>query len=1049
MWLSQQESVAISEKPISPPHLTAANFIVERKHEKPSAKMRSSIACSRCRRSKIKCVNSGIDTTCRACESSGRECVYPTPAIGAGGGTSAKRDLGAIGDGDGDRPPGEWDGPKRSRPRKNVGASAASSNLKDGAKGSGDPLDAPILTLKVWESLFGLFQSHFSTLLPFLHPTTFLNQIRQLSSNSAQSDGQTAADKASQSPGPKVEASPLILLGVLALTARYHPQLANYHSPSSSSTPSNPLVASEFYATALRNRLASSDGLSFVSPDLSRVQALLMLGLHEWGMCRGKSAWVYVGIAIRMSQSMGLAFDPDNDNSPSSISLSPHPAEVEQQQQQYGMPRQKDQKSYTSDDAIDQETKRRVFWACFMMDRCLSGGKYRPRMINLRDMGIQLPSDNAFAFGERVRTSQLEESSARRSQSFDPHGMQMPRLRQSISYDDPKLRPGRESIDDGFDRLEVGAEECVLSRVIRIIRIWGSIAKWTCSGGRRCVFSRSRNWRLTNNCRIDSYPPWHPDSRFYQLKSQLSDFTDGLSRNLQFSQRNTDTHIMYKNTLAPYTLMHTVYFLSLIVLHRAYMPFLPLRCNGPEGPRDEPSFPPDKYKVPEDFWRENARELFKAARQMMDLVKTCQERDVLIENPLFGFAIYNSAVVGVYAAHFNYMDQEGYMCTKPNSTDVIPGVGGQGQVEARRAIEIVGEMRPRLKMAVGWFKTIHRLHSYFTRIKRDMRRNSKKQEMAAAENDVRVNGSGRPARESGFGFPTSPADEFKLLEKVLLDLGSAEDHVGDAGDDDGMPPSNAVAEGIAGTSENGSNAVKSEPGDGTDPDSARRESWVPINSPVHGMPTSAEGDNQNAVQRASRPTSDLDRRPSLPIPTTRPVQSQSPYSLPTLPSIQHHPQTPAQPPTTSTSPNIPPSLTSPNSYTSASSSTQQPSHYAQNPSNRLQPLQPWLSSRQAPPPPYSQSLPSINAATQQHGFSMPPLPGSSSAPFQMPYLTQGDGVSAPLSSSILPLAADEIAGVTVSMGGDDVLAFVEGTSYEQWRGNTSGWLSAVWSDIGH
>lgn len=1040
MWLSQQGTDAISEKPISPPHLTAANFIVERKHEKPSAKMRSSIACSRCRRSKIKCVN--IDTTCRACESSGRECVYPTPAIGAGGGTSAKRDLGAIGDGDGDRPPGEWDGPKRSRPRKAVGASASSSNLKDGAKGTGDPLDAPILTLKVWESLFELFQSHFSTLLPFLHPTTFLNQIRLLSSN-AQPDAQTPAEL-SQSPGPKVEASPLILLGVLALTARFHPQLANYHSPSSSSTPSNPLVASEFYATALRNRLGGSDGLNLVSPDLSRVQALLMLGLHEWGMCRGKSAWVYVGIAIRISQSMGLAHEPDNDG-PSSMSLSPHPTETEQQQ--YGMLRQREQKGQTSDDVIDQETKRRVFWACFLMDRCLSGGKYRPRMINLRDMGIQLPSDNAFAFGERVRTSQLEESSARRSQGFEPHGMQMPRLRQSISYDDPKLRPGhRESMDNGFDRWEVGAEECVLSRVIRVVRIWGSIAKWTCSGGRRYVLSLSKGGFITNSHRNDPYPPWHPESRFYQLKTQLSDFTDGLSRNLQFSQRNTDTHIMYKNTLAPYTLMHTVYFLSVIVLHRAYMPFLPLRCNGPEGPRDEPSFPPDKYKVPEDFWRENARELFKATRQMMDLVKTCQERDVLIENPLFGFAIYNAAVVGVYAVHFNHMDLEGYVCTKPNSTDVIPGAGGQGQLEARRAIEIVGEMRPRLKMAVGWFRTIHRLHSYFSRIKRDMRRNSRKQEMVP-ENDIRVNGNGRPARESGYGFPSVPGDEFKLLERVLLDLGSTEDHVGEGGDEDGMPHSSTAAEGVTGTSENGSNAVRSEPGDGVEPDAARRESWVPINSPVHGMPPSAEGDNPNAVSRTSRP-SDLDRRPSLPIPTTRPIQSQSPYSLPTLPSIQHA-QTPAQPPTTTTSPNMPPSLTSPNSYTSTSSSTQQPPHYAQNPSNRLQPLQPWLTSRQPPPPPYSQSLPSINAATQQHGFSMPPLPASSAAPFQMPSLIQGDGVPTPLSSSNLPLPEDEIAGVTVSMGGDDVLAFVEGTSYEQWGGNASGWLRAVWSDIVH
>jgi hypothetical protein len=41
-------------------------------------RMRSSIACVRCRRSKVKCLNEGVNTPCRACKVSGRECVYPT-----------------------------------------------------------------------------------------------------------------------------------------------------------------------------------------------------------------------------------------------------------------------------------------------------------------------------------------------------------------------------------------------------------------------------------------------------------------------------------------------------------------------------------------------------------------------------------------------------------------------------------------------------------------------------------------------------------------------------------------------------------------------------------------------------------------------------------------------------------------------------------------------------------------------------------------------------------------------------------------------------------
>ena len=63
--------------------------------------------------------------------------------------------------------------------------------------------------------------------------------------------------------------------------------------------------------------------------------------------------------------------------------------------------------------------------------------------------------------------------------------------------------------DEEVDRWEVGAEESVLSRVIRIIRIWGSIAKWSCAGGRR----------------TEQYPPWHPESRFASLRLQSVSYT--------------------------------------------------------------------------------------------------------------------------------------------------------------------------------------------------------------------------------------------------------------------------------------------------------------------------------------------------------------------------------------------------------------------------------------------------------------------------------------------------------------------------------------------
>lgn len=960
--------------------------------------MRSSIACARCRRSKIKCVNSGIDTTCRACESSGRDCVYPTPAIGISGN---KRDLAALVDGE-DRN-GDWgDGPKRPRQRKIPGIPGSSPGSKAGL----DALDASILTTKVWEAVFDLFQSHFATHLPFLHPATFLGQIRQLSTPAPPTPIQVEGQEAVRNVASKADpSSSLIPLGVLALTARFHPPLVAFHSPASPGHSSNPLAASEFYATALRSRLAGLDGASLAVPDLARVQALLMLALHEWGVCRGKSAWVYVGMAIRLAQSMGLPFElenefPSRDFSRSSPGFKP-------EADHFGLLRRVEPKEQTSDDVIAQETKRRTFWACFILDRCLSSGKYRPRMINIQDLGIQLPSDNAFAFGERVRTARLNEPTVRRPQSFGAQGVQIPSIRQSLGLGDDKIPPTngtpdgkawspisrrKDSSEDDVDRWEVGAEESVLSRVIRIIRIWGSIAKWSCAGGRR----------------TEQYPPWHPESRFATLRMQLNEFQDSLSRNLQYSVRNTDTHIMYKTTLASYTVMHVVYFLSVIVLHRAYIPFLPLRCNEPIGPLDEPLLPSDKASgPPEAFWRDSARELSKAAREMIDLVATCQGRGALVENPLVGFAIYNAAFIGVYSSHFPHMDPDGLLAARPppaSHDSQLPGA-----VQSRKALDILREMRPRLKMASGWFRTLNRLHSYFSKVKRDFRRYSRNRldSMSDVSDHGGVNGA-RPVREGGLG---GGLEEFKLLEKLFLDFGSIEDQLQDSMDEDGIAMAmggELMPDRMTNLSDAGSNAVKSELGDPIeqqlDGAGGRRESWVPVNSP--GLPL---------------PSHDGDRRPSLPLPNNnRPMPSQSPYSLPSL--QQHHPDGPM--------------YTSPPSLPSLVATTQSPSQYLTATTNRLQPINSWLPTRQNAPPPYSQSLPPINAPAPHVPVLPPPGSGIQLAP--SPPLTSTEGPDTSLMST--------------SLGGDDVMAFLDGGDWAQLSmiqpsevGIPTGWLSTVWT----
>jgi histone deacetylase complex regulatory component SIN3 len=59
----------------------------------PSAKrgMRSQIACTRCRRSKTKCENTGQGTTCKACANTNRDCTWDHAAV-ASSTASVRRD---------------------------------------------------------------------------------------------------------------------------------------------------------------------------------------------------------------------------------------------------------------------------------------------------------------------------------------------------------------------------------------------------------------------------------------------------------------------------------------------------------------------------------------------------------------------------------------------------------------------------------------------------------------------------------------------------------------------------------------------------------------------------------------------------------------------------------------------------------------------------------------------------------------------------------------------------------------------------------------------
>ncbi|KAK5165459.1 uncharacterized protein LTR77_008988 [Saxophila tyrrhenica] len=1008
---TDSNTAAVSSKPAEPPATSQAAGLEPRQAQ---ARMRSSIACIRCRRSKVKCVNSGVGTPCRSCENSGRECLYPSPV------TTGTRRRDSLSGG----PSGLGEGERRVRPKKSNHTFVASSGtgLNESLRPALDALDSRLLTPQVWQELFDIFQIHYSADLPFVHPPTFLKPLRQANMQPSP----TIATPNDIHSGPRPPVSPEFLLSFLALTARFHPKLVSHHSPPTSARPSNPLIAAEYYAAAASEKL-SNNWTESTLQDIDRIQALLMLGLHEWGMCRGAKAWLTIGSAIRQAQAMGLQYEMDLDDEPLSRSMALHSEAERLGVKTRSNSISEDSSTNERDAFIQQEVRRRTFWSCYIMDRYLSSGKYRPQMLQAKELRIQLPaSERSFLFAEKVRTLMLGEEEHKVAGRAEVQSHRQASLGMTGT---PDRKGQMHDSGEPEERLQVGADEGLVSRYVKILEIYGKVVKWSCAGGRR----------------TEQHPPWDPRCEFYQLNKQCLDFKNSLPRDNMLSPSNTQAHISMKSS-TPYTLIHCVYLLCQIALHREYVPFLPIRCEKPEGPLDPPLFPSNKYEVPARFWEESARECFKSARELMDLVRACQEWSVLVETPIVGFAIYTVAFVGVYCINFPQMDPGGFMCTpKEQRQDGSKAGASKGFEAARKALEMLGQLRTKLHMADGWFSTINRMHKYLRRMKSDYKKNAAANESITSGSDSPTSTRHLSIREGGIG---GGLDEFKLLERVLKEFGSLEDQdspMADVSHGNGSRPLDAVYD------DSGSGTtVKSEEQDrGPPPSSEPQRSGSGLWSAINAAPSTAN----TSHQQSSTPTTNGQFRAYDSY-----QQSHQQTHAPPAPQPNYAHQINNFRPAYShdSTAGAPPSLTSPGSHTATTPSNASPPFDRQHqqytgwaPHNA-----PYAMQHSQAPPGYPPGL--AQHPQQQHlppglpNLTAYPTPGQTHTPQSM------QPPAPPMQEAHQPWNQMEkeawLNNLDTRLGGDDLAAFVDGGDVAEWasmhRGYGGGWLSAVWGDNG-
>jgi hypothetical protein len=261
----------------------------------------------------------------------------------------------------------------------------------------------------------------------------------------------------------------------------------------------------------------------------------------------------------------------------------------------------------TREEFIEAEVRRRTAWTCFLMDSLLSGGKGRKRSLYEEDMRVQLPCEReGFVFGEAVCTESLDGQ------------LRMPPLSRPVG--------------------ELG----IIAYSMRAANIWGKVARWACSDV------------------VNAELPWSPSSEFTALVRELEAWKHGLPKRLQYDLFSLHSHNAVDQGQA-YCYMHSIYFMSYMFLHRAYLPVL--------GPHTGPGVDdgPASYNSPEHKemwknWQKSSRcELFKESTMVLEMLDEMRTFGVYFLRglvPWIGFTIYTAVGVMLYSFNFPSGDDD-------------------------------------------------------------------------------------------------------------------------------------------------------------------------------------------------------------------------------------------------------------------------------------------------------------------------------------------------------------------------------------------------------
>ncbi|KAF8978568.1 hypothetical protein BGZ46_006331 [Entomortierella lignicola] len=311
--------------------------------------------------------------------------------------------------------------------------------------------------------------------------------------------------------------SPNLLNAMCAAVARFsdHPDVVT--------TPA--FLAGEPFATNVRGMLVDSIDI----PTVSNVQALVFLSMYEYGAARGPRAWMFGGMAVRQAQELGLNRE---DSSPV---------------------------FHLKGDWVMRETRRRTFWACFMLDVLASSSSGRPRMMDERDCEVLLPSEDEDWCDERPVVTEMlydgEDSSSGTEQEHTTASMNASEQKQEgitekDTAESTDTRSNGEETPASSKKQGAGHVLSSFAYLIRIVAILGKVSQYV---------NRPRSKK--------SIPPNQRGSEFSVIDAALGAWHKSIPPHLAYSLEN-GRMIKDKGEGCIIVFMHVIYYTAVVLLHR-------------------------------------------------------------------------------------------------------------------------------------------------------------------------------------------------------------------------------------------------------------------------------------------------------------------------------------------------------------------------------------------------------------------------------------------------------------------------------------------------